>query len=298
MARWQDQPMSFEARVLVLLVASPGDTGAARDRIEQAITAWNRDRSRQARVVLLPIRWETDAVPELGADAQSVINRQLVDECDIVIAVFHSRLGAPTPRAASGTAEEIERAHGRGARVHVYFSEMPVPRDTDPAELARLNDFQSELQSRGLLGSYASMDDLAAKVRTALDVDTSALVAVDDRAASTAAPRAVLRARYDFDREPHTDNRGKTRMRNRRQRLVIENIGDAPAEQVIVTISPVGEGDAPILHDKEPIERLIPNSSVALMLIPYAGVASQWRVHFTWLEAGEPAEETQTVTAR
>ena len=123
-------------------------------------------------------------MPELGNDPQAIINRELVDECDIVIAVFHSRLGAPTPRAASGTADEIECARDRGARVHVYFSEMPIPRNTDPEELTHLNEYRSGLQAEGLLGSYASMEDLAAKVRTALDADISALVSVNNATGS------------------------------------------------------------------------------------------------------------------
>jgi hypothetical protein len=126
--------------------------------------------------VLVPLRWETDAVPELGEDGQEVINRQLVDECDIVVALFHSRLGAPTPRAVSGTVEEIERARARGVPVHIYFSEMPIPRDVDPDELKRLNEYRSVLQAEGLLGSYASLEDLSAKVRTALEADSHDLV--------------------------------------------------------------------------------------------------------------------------
>ena len=64
---------------------------------------------------------------ELGGDPQSIINRQLVDEADIVIELFHCRLGRPTSPSASGTVEEIDRSVERGAKVHVFFSEMPIP---------------------------------------------------------------------------------------------------------------------------------------------------------------------------
>src|SRR6266496_5904882 len=122
--------MSFNAKVLVVLVAAPGDTVDARDTVEREVRMWNTDHCRDKKVMLLPIRWETDAVPELGdGDAQSVINSQLVDDVDIVFGLFHGRLGSPTPRAASGTAEELERSITRGARVHVYFSAMPLPRE-------------------------------------------------------------------------------------------------------------------------------------------------------------------------
>lgn len=280
-----------------MLIASPGDTTDARNVVEQAILSWNRDRSRRERVVLVPLRWETDAVPELGGDGQQVINRQLVDESDIVVALFHSRLGAPTERAVSGTAEEIERARGRGAPVHVYFSEMPIPRSVDPDELKRLNEYRGELQAEGLLGSYASHDDLAAKVRTALERDVAELVsAVHPDKERPSSPRAILRARYEFDREPEQDSRGRVKMRTRRERLVIENIGDIAAEAVEIEVEAIGEGDPPTLHWEGPIERIVPQSATNVMAFVHMGVASQWRVTLRWQEGGEPFEEVQTVT--
>src|SRR6266498_1151382 len=122
--------LSFDATVLNVLIASPGDTLRERDMIEGVVHAWNRDRSRQSQVVLLPLRWETDAVSQLGrGDGQSMVNEQLVDEADIVFGVFHSRLGSSTPRAVSGTVEELERGIGRNLHVHLYFSRMQLPAD-------------------------------------------------------------------------------------------------------------------------------------------------------------------------
>lgn len=111
----------FEGRVIQVLVASPGDTMDARDAIERTILSWNRNRTKTTRVTLLPQRWEVDSVPEMSGDGQSIINRQLVDEADIVIGLFHARLGRPTIRDKSGTVEEIRRSMERGAIVHVFF---------------------------------------------------------------------------------------------------------------------------------------------------------------------------------
>jgi hypothetical protein len=290
--------MSFEARVLLVLIASPGDTADARDAVERTITSWNRDRARSERVVLTPLRWEADAVPELGGDGQEVINRQLVEECDIVVALFHSRLGVPTARSASGTAEEIDRARDRGVPVHVYFSEMPIPRSVEPSELERLNQFRSGLQGAGLLGSYASLDDLSAKVRTALERDVRDLISASPgrESESGPTPRAILRARYEYDREPETDSRGRVRMRTRRERLVIENVGTESAENIEVDVEAIGEGDPPMLHLEGPIERILPKSSVNVMAMVHMGVAAQWRVTIRWQEGGSPFEESQAVT--
>jgi hypothetical protein len=234
----------------------------------------------------------------LGADGQEVINRQLVEECDVVVALFHSRLGAPTPRSASGTAEEIAHARDRGIPVHVYFSEMPLPRSVEPAELERLNQFRGDLKAEGLLGSYASPDDLSAKVRTALERDVHELIsAAPDRASEAGTTsHAILRARYEYDREPETDSRGRVRMRTRRERIVIENVGTEPAENVEVEVDAVGEGDPPILHFEGPIERILPQSSVNVVAMVHMGVAAQWRVTIRWQEGGTPFKESQAVT--
>lgn len=289
--------MTFDARVLAVLIASPGDTADARDVVERTIMSWNRDRARGERVVLLAVRWEVDAVPELGGDGQSVINRQLVDDCDVVVALFYARLGAPTSRASSGTVEEIERARRRGLPVHVYFSEMPLPRGVDPHELNRLNEYRNDLQSQGLLGSYASLDDLSAKVRSALEHDVRQIVAVAPvtTEGTTTGPGAILRARYEFDREPETDSRGRVRMRTRRERLVIENVGTATAEGVEVSVEPIGGGEPPILHFEGPIERIIPQSSVNVMVVMHMGVASQWRVTLRWREGDQEFEESLAI---
>src|SRR3954451_10560342 len=101
--------MAFDAHVLRVLIASPGDTTEERDAVERSLHGWNASRAEREQVILLPARWETDAVPRLGGSGQSVINEQLVDRADIIIALFDSRLGRATEQAVSGTAEEIQR---------------------------------------------------------------------------------------------------------------------------------------------------------------------------------------------
>src|SRR5690348_6954033 len=170
--------MAFEARVLSVLIASPGDTLHARDVVAKAIVSWDRDRTKSTKVALLPQRWEIDAVPEMGGDPQGIINRQLVDDADIVIGLFHTRLGMRTERAESGTVEEIERSLKNGARVHVFFSEMPLPYNHDQKQFEAVRGYRSKLSATGLLGTFASIDDLIAKVRVCLDYDVARLTEV------------------------------------------------------------------------------------------------------------------------
>jgi hypothetical protein len=239
-------------------------------------------------------------VPELGADTQSIINRQLVDEADIVIGLFHARLGQPTDRDVSGTAEEINRSHERGAKVHVFFAEMPIPYNVDTDQLELLRAFRAELQPRGLVGTFISDEDLRAKVRSCLDYDVSQLVPAGEPIAADQMPseaaEAVLRARYAVDREPETDSQGRVRMRSRRNRLVIENIGTAAAEDVQVQIDPIGQGQAPrALYDLQ-AERIPAKAAVEMSVSVTMGTAAQWRVTLTWRVGAETFTESQTIS--
>ncbi len=280
--------MSFDARVLSVLIASPGDTRPARDVVEATVLSWNRDRARAQRVVLLSLRWEFDAVPELGGgDAQAIINKQLVDEADIVIGLFHGRLGQPTPRGVSGTVEEIERSIKRGARVHVFFSEMPLPGDVDPDQLKALRELQAKLQKRGLIGSYASHEDLSAKVRTCLEQDVMKFVPAIPPGVilplPSVGPRAILRARYDSV--------------SQRNRLVVENLGTVAAEDLVVEIEPIGEGESPVVGGVPmTAERVPPQGSTAFLVAVTFDVAPQWRVTYRWREGDQSFEDWQSVS--
>ncbi|MFO7659441.1 MAG: hypothetical protein R6V77_00850 [Candidatus Cloacimonadaceae bacterium] len=54
------------------------------------------------------------------------MNQQLVKSCDLVIGAFWTKLGTPTGKAESGTAEEIEQFRAEGKPVLLYFSSAPA----------------------------------------------------------------------------------------------------------------------------------------------------------------------------
>lgn len=288
--------MAFDAHVLKVLIASPSDTGEERDAVERALHGWNADRSSREQVILLPRRWEANAVPRLGSSAQTIINEELVKDADIVIALFDSRLGMATSIAVSGTAEEIQKSHETGKPVHVWFSDEPIPRDADVEQLRLLNDFKDTLQPLGLLGSYASPDDLAYKVRQAIesDLDHLSLGAVQRR--SPAREQAKLRAEYRSEREQYLDNRGKIKYRTRGERLVVRNIGTATATALKVELRGLDEAQRPPrIWDENVQPDLIPDSEFSWPLSASMDTASAFVVVMTWTEGEEECTETQHV---
>src|SRR4051794_36486416 len=101
--------MPFQSTVFQVLVAGPSDVSEERSIVYEELLEWTRSHLQAERVVLWPLHWETDSHPEVGGDPQSLLNQQIVDSCDAIIAVFGTRIGAATPRALSGTVEEIFR---------------------------------------------------------------------------------------------------------------------------------------------------------------------------------------------
>lgn len=86
----------------------------------------------------------------------------------------------------------------------------------------------------GLLGTYASPDDLAYKVRRAIESDLNDLGLGPIGRRSTG-QEARLRARPEVDRIPSTNTKGQVRYNNR-YRLVVHNGGGAVAERVRVDL--------------------------------------------------------------
>lgn len=95
--------MSYQATVYRIFIASPSDVVEEREVIPKVIHSWNAANSLYHKVMLEPVKSETHATPEMGDRAQAIINKQLVEKCDILIGVFRTRLGTPTGEAESGT---------------------------------------------------------------------------------------------------------------------------------------------------------------------------------------------------
>ena len=150
--------MPYNARIFQIFIASPGDVEQEREIVTEVIHEWNNLNARERSLVLLPFRWETHSSPELGARPQAVINRQVVDQCDMIVGVFWTRLCTPTGQAASGTVEEIERAGKAGKIIMLYFSNAKADLETlDLDEYKRLREFKSRTHPEGLIESYSSL---------------------------------------------------------------------------------------------------------------------------------------------
>lgn len=217
-----------------VMIASPSDVPEARETAYQALAHWNEGFSASRNIALVPLRWETSAVPQIGAPAQDIINSQLVDQADIVIAIFGSRLGSATQSAISGTAEEINRAHNASKPVHIYFSNAPHPNDVDIEQLALLRQFKADLE--GLYGVFDTPAQLHSMLWQAIDHDLRQLEASEGKTDRRVGAVDFL-AQPGEEQRPKTDSRGRLRYETIRW-IDLTNRGGADALEVEVLADP------------------------------------------------------------
>jgi len=156
--------MTSQATAYRVLIASPSDVPDQRAEAANTANGLNSTLVVDFGAVLVPIMWETDSTPVMGERPQGAINRQIVDQSDILVGIFWTRLGTPTGEAASGTAEEIQRFLDQKKKVLLYFSNAHIPQDTDLEEFQRLKGFRESCKTRGLVDDFDSTDDLRTKV--------------------------------------------------------------------------------------------------------------------------------------
>ena len=156
-----------------LLVSCPGDVPDAPKQIDMAVSSFNRGFGKANGIRIDTAFWSRDAYSDMkkGHTAQEVINEQLVDDADMVVAVFWSRFGSPTKEYASGTEEEIERMLDGGKPVMLYFIERDVPMNLiDAEQISKIQGFKKKHQDDGLYVTLQDEAELAFRLRDELEL--------------------------------------------------------------------------------------------------------------------------------
>jgi hypothetical protein len=185
--------MSFDAKVFRVLVASPGDVGEERNVIPEIINEWNGVSAAQSKSILMPVKWESHAAPLLGNRPQAIINEQLVNDCDLLVGVFWTRIGTHTGVSISGTAEEIEQFVAQNKPVMLYFSQSPVdPEKIEIDQFTVLRGFKEKMRLKGLTESYSGIPDFRQKFSRQLAINLNNILtqAASDMTERQKAPRS------------------------------------------------------------------------------------------------------------
>jgi hypothetical protein len=160
---------------LLVFLASPGDVAAERRYVEEIIAELNRTVASDKGVLFQVVRWENDAFPGYGQDAQALINAQIAEmsKYALFVGIMWNRLGTPTLRATSGTVEEFERAvqawkQNKQPDIWFYFRQSASTLDTEDQleQRKKVLAFRKDVQATGMPWTYKHPTDFRDKFRS------------------------------------------------------------------------------------------------------------------------------------
>lgn len=171
-----------------VFIASPGDVSQERDEACRAIQSWNAAHSLARSILIEPVRVETHSHAVQGGHPQDLINSQLLDRCDFLVAILWSRLGTPTNTDLSGTVQEIrEFSETKGAdRVQIYFCDRDIPTASDLDQVQAVRNFKDKIKQEGLYTPYSEVSEFGQLFRHQLDLAMNKLLEGDEFAAASA----------------------------------------------------------------------------------------------------------------
>ncbi len=153
-----------------VVISCPSDMDSSRHLVEQAVNTINEQYGEMKNCRFQVKYWSKDVLFTNGKP-QELINRGIIDDADLVIALFGGKLGSPTEKAASGTIEEIEEMVKNHKDTIVCFLDKEFvfnTRESDAQirEWVRLQDFKEKYN--GLYLSFKSDDELVQRLTNQL----------------------------------------------------------------------------------------------------------------------------------
>jgi len=297
--------MAYSVLARRLLISCPGDvplTDLA--LVQKAINRWNGIYGEKFGTAIIPISWGTHAAAEFGDAPQELLNKQIVDRCDMCLALFANRLGTPTASAESGTAEEIARISESDRYVGVLRSRREATR-IDADQLKSLEQYLENIKAKALILEYAGDADLVQNVDNFLVAAVShdqgrSELQLQQASAESPVRQAEIWPRVDSKEDPIRFGDGKTIPR-RSWHLVLANTGDAPALDVQVSWNATDGSDIPwTLFGYEPeeephIDVFPPYGEQRFRLYMSAETPRQMNCTVSWSDESGRQENTATV---
>lgn len=164
--------MSYKADVYKIFIASPSDTAEERAAVSKFINEWNIIHSENKGIILRDIFAEQNAYADSGKHPQKIINEQLVENSDLLVAIFKMKFGSPTDTHESGTAEEIDLAFKMEKHVMLFFfhdENMSMKEYTQhKADIQKINELKAKYSDKTYYQTYNSIEDFEIKLRRSL----------------------------------------------------------------------------------------------------------------------------------
>jgi hypothetical protein len=142
-----------------LLISCPGDIPSEYlDKVSEVLTMFNALLRKTHKISFTTVHWFKNSYPQAGDKPQPILNKQIVDDCDIAVAFFWTRFGTPTDTYGSGTEEEISKMVSEKKQVFTYFLDIPIPpSQQNPEQYAKVRTFKEEY--KGIYSEIKTTDD-------------------------------------------------------------------------------------------------------------------------------------------
>lgn len=148
-----------------VLISAPSDINEEIEIIKKCIDKFNRGEGKRNSINLLTQYWKDDAYPEQGDTPQNILNKQIVETSDAVIAVLWTRFGTPTENYGSGTEEELVKLKEKGKPIFLYFSGKAVNLENlNTTQLKKVKAFKKRIEKQGLYNSFENLQEFEDKL--------------------------------------------------------------------------------------------------------------------------------------
>lgn len=156
----------FIANCYNVMIVSPSDVVDERAIIGNCLYNWNDINGEAYNILFRVLDYQKNAHPDSGLHPQDSINIQLLKKADLVIAIFWTKIGSPTQKHVSGSAEEVLNHINNGKKALIYFNDEAVnPSKVDHEQYAKLIEFKNQLKSKCLYWQISSKAELESKLK-------------------------------------------------------------------------------------------------------------------------------------
>lgn len=128
--------------------------------IKSVVDNYNSNCGYKNGISIRTLYWKDNLYPEYGDIPQNIINRQIVQQADIIFAIFGSIFGTPTTNYNSGTEEEIEIMINSGKPIFLYFQTEKIEiNDFNLNEAKKVLHFKQKYSKRGFYKEFKTKEE-------------------------------------------------------------------------------------------------------------------------------------------
>ncbi|WP_156077096.1 hypothetical protein [Saccharothrix sp. NRRL B-16314] len=242
----------------------------------------------------------------LGTAPQEALDAQIVDNADVVVGVFWTRIGTLLPDGTPATVHELERTTDANKPALLYFSNQPVALSSvQDDQFTALKAFKTRAQTWGLYKEYEKVDELVQQIKRDLlrIVRERFELPTPDLSSSPRPPSNPARPVVNVikERQQRFDPKGRPRIQTSHF-LELSNVGGETAEDVrIEWVEPdpkPTDWTPPSIGELEPVDYLVPGAPARFDLLVHMEATSNLVIRITWRDLnGEEHENLQSVRA-